>query len=129
MYKFKTNDIVYIKYYLPFDYELGMIIEFDNAKNMYKMIHFLDNCDPKSFWKWCYVKEEDIEFARKIIDVNLYQNIFDKNVKLTKNNYLELYTEEYELAKQVYENKITKDDYYTKIQSLYSFENDSYKNK
>lgn len=117
--KFKYGDIVYIKCYLQFDYELGKIICYNNEREMYVMIHFLDNLDPESFWRWCYVREDDIDFANKIMDIEPYENCFKSDVKLNLSNFLELYTEEYELAKKAYEGKISDDEYYKKAGELY----------
>ena len=85
---------------------------------MYIMIHFLDNSDPESFWGWCYVKEDDIDFASKILNIKPYKDCFKKPTKLYPNKYVELYTEEYNFAKLVSERKMTKEEYYKKIWAL-----------
>ncbi len=118
-YKFKYGDIIYIKCYLPFDYELGKIISYNDSLNMYVMIHFLDNLNPESFWRWCYVRENDIDLASKITDVESYKKDFNFDVKLDSSNFLELYTDEYELAKKVYEGKLSKADYCAQVKELY----------
>lgn len=119
--KFKKGDVVYIICYINLEYELGKIVEFDETKNMYKMIHFLDNQDPESFWRWCYVKEEDIDFARKI-GLDHYKKYFNKEPMLTKFNYCELYTKEFELAKKFHDGKITRQEYLDGAVKLWELE-------
>lgn len=80
--KFRFGDIVYVKVWLPIDYDLGQIVRWQNDKQMYVMIVFGDNIDPRSHWSWCYVKEEDIDFANKLFDLSGYKNLFDSNVRL-----------------------------------------------
>ena len=70
---------------------------------MYKVIWFLDNLNPHSFWKWCYIKEEDIEFANKVIDIRPYKNSFKETPKLYPKDYVEFYNNDFYLAKKVYE--------------------------
>ena len=119
--KFKKGDIVYIICYINLEYELGQIVEFDETKNMYKMIHFLDNLDPEGFWRWCYVKEEDIDFAKNI-GLDYYKNYFKKEPMLTKSNFSELYTKEYELAQEFSKGKITRQDYFDGAIKLWELE-------
>lgn len=119
--KFKKGDVVYIICYINLEYELGKIVEFDETKNMYKIIHFLDNQDPEGFWCWCYVKEEDIDFAKNI-GLDYYKDYFKKEPTLTKSNYSELYTKEYELAQKFYEGKITRQDYFDGVIKLWELE-------
>lgn len=113
--KFNSGDIVYVKCFLPFEYELGKIVRYDIKLNMYVMIRFLDNLDPESFWSWCYVKEEDIEFASKILDIEYYEKCFNFDVRLNSTNFLELYTYEFELAKEVCEGRLTTTEWYAKV--------------
>lgn len=82
---------------------------------MYVMIHFLDNLSPESFWLRCYVKEDDIDFVNKIMDIEPYENDFKSDVKLNSSNFLEFYTEEYDFAKKAYEGKISREEYHKKI--------------
>ena len=119
--KFKKGDIVYIICYINLEYELGKIVEFDETKNMYKMIHFLDNLHPEGFWRWCYVKEEDIDFAKNI-GIDDYENYFKKEPMLTKSNFSELYTKEYELAQEFSKGKITRQDYFDGAIKLWELE-------
>lgn len=119
--KFKKGDVIYIICHINLDYDLGKIVEFDETKNMYKIIHFLDNVNPEDFWCWCYVKEEDIDFAKNIGKDN-YKEYFKKEPTLTKSNYVELYTKEYELAQKFYEGKITRQDYYDGAIKLWELE-------
>ena len=119
--KFKKGDVVYIICYINLEYELGKIVEFDETKNMYKMIHFLDNLDPEGFWRWCYVKEEDIDFAKNI-GLDYYKNYFKKEPMLTKSNFSELYTKEYELAQEFSEGKITRQDFFDGVIKLWELE-------
>ena len=119
--KFKKGDVVYIICYINLEYELGKIVEFDETKNMYKMIYFLDNLDPEGFWRWCYVKEEDIDFAKNI-GLDYYKNYFKKEPMLTKSNFSELYTKEYELAQEFSKGKITKQDYFDGAIKLWELE-------
>ena len=119
--KFKKGDIVYIICYINLEYELGKIVEFDETKNMYTMIHFLDNLDPEGFWRWCYVKEEDIDFAKNI-GLDYYKNYFKKEPMLTKSNFSELYTKEYELAQEFSKGKITRQDYFDGAIKLWELE-------
>lgn len=46
--KFKKGDFVLIRAWLPFDYELGKIIKFDEEKNMYQMFYYDEIDDPAS---------------------------------------------------------------------------------
>lgn len=110
--KFKENDIVIIKAYLPFNYETGKIFSYSKEKQMYKVIWFLDNLNPHSFWKWCYIKEEDIEFANKVIDIRPYKNSFKETPKLYPKDYVEFYNNDFYLAKKVYEGILSKEDYF-----------------
>ena len=79
---------------------------------MYKVIWFLDNLNPHSFWKWCYIKEEDIEFANKVIDIRPYKNSFKETPKLYPKDYVEFYNNDFYLAKKVYEGILSKEDYF-----------------
>jgi len=113
--KFKYGDIVYVKCYLWIDYLLGKIIRFDDKINMYVMIEFLETSDPESFWAWCYVKEDDIDFANKIINTTGYEKCFNFDVRLYPRKFDELYTEEYRWAKMVSEGKLSRQEYYMKV--------------
>lgn len=118
--QFKKGDIVYIIAYIDIDYEFGKIVRFDEEKNMYVMIRFLDVLTPESCWCWCYVREEDIDYAEKVLEgANDYKKYFAKDVKLWPRDYLELYTEEYGYAKLVREGKIELQEYYDKARGLY----------
>lgn len=121
--KFKKGDIVYVIAYIDIDYSLGKIVRFDEEKNMYVMIQFLDILDPESFWCWSYVKEEDIDYAEKVLKgADSYKKYFAKDMKLWPRDYLELYTEEYGYAKLFHEGKIERQEYYDKVDELYSKE-------
>lgn len=110
--KFKENDIVVIKAYLPFNYEIGKIIKFSKENRMYVMIWFLDNLNPTAFWKWCYIKEEDIESADKHIDVEIYNNYFLDTPILYKKDFIEIYNDDFYLAKKVYDCELSIEDYF-----------------
>ncbi|MPN05304.1 hypothetical protein SDC9_152554 [bioreactor metagenome] len=120
--KYKFGDIVYIKAYLAFDYELGQIVGFNNDKNVYTMIHFLDNGDPRSFYKWCFIKEEDIELFSKVTSIdNVYDKhgpFFDKDIELKDSEYQNIYTDEYFLAEKVTNGIISEKEYFEKIKRL-----------
>lgn len=79
---------------------------------MYKVIWFLDNLNPHSFQKWCYIKEEDIEFANKVIDIRPCENSFKETPKLYPKDYIECYNNDFYLAKKVYEGISSKEDYF-----------------
>lgn len=110
-YKFKKDDIVYVKIRLGSEFEVGKIFSFDEKENAYIMILFWDY-DPKSFRGWCYVKEEDINFVSK--NDNIPDYIFEDLKedmcvvpKLTSSNFIELYDEVYEAFKKLNEGKIS----------------------
>lgn len=118
--KFKYNDIVYVKALIAFDYDLGKIIKFDEERGMYLMIHILDNQSPHSFWCWCYVKEEDIEFAENVLgDVTFYQHCFEEPIKLDKKDFYEFYNENFLLYKSLYNGEITKEKLFKELDRLF----------
>lgn len=88
---------------------------------MYVMIEFIDNLIPESRWCWCYVREEDIDFAEKVAKGadEEYKNDFAKDMKLRPRDYLELYTEEYGNARLVHEGKMDRQEYCDKARELY----------
>lgn len=120
--KFKKGDFVYSKVWYIFDYEIGKIVRFDNERDMYVVIMYLETIDPESFWRWSYIKEEDLEFGSLIFEsetCDFYRNCFTKDVELNDNNYVEFYNKYYFLAKKVYNGLITKEEYYKEIMPLF----------
>lgn len=61
--KFKKGDFVYSKVWYIFDYEIGKIVRFDNERDMYVVIMYLETIDPESFWKWSYIKKRTLNLA------------------------------------------------------------------
>lgn len=121
VHKFKFGDIFYIKAFIKWDYELGQIMRFDEEKGMYVVIRFLDNLDPHRFWCWCYIKEDEIEFASTIFDDDSYHNdLFPEDTNLTEKEYLELYDEDYDLYLKLMKHEITDEEFSKGYQKLHN---------
>ncbi len=112
--KFKKGDLIYIKVHSPYTEEFGKIVEWNEEKQMYVLIHFLDNVDPEEFWRWCYVKEEDIDLMSNIDDEleEAYKRFFKDPVELYEEDFDELYTEEYYLQEKYCKGLISIEEYF-----------------
>ena len=112
--KFKFGDNVYIKAFIKFGPAFAQIFKYDEEKQMYIIIQYDALC-PTSSWWWSYAKEEDIELLGKVEGKdNPYDRkkpIFPADTRLDSDNYGELYTEEYYLAKKATDGEITFEEY------------------
>lgn len=124
MHRFKFGDIIYLKAFINWDYELGQIMRYDEEKGMYVVIRYLDNLDPFKFWRWCYIKEDEMDFASKVLgdisDTSYCKQLFPENIKLTSKDYLELYDEEYDLYVKLMRDEITTEEFYRRYRELHS---------
>lgn len=118
--KFKKGDFVLIRAWLPFDYELGKIIKFDEEKNMYQMFYYDEIDDPASLVFWTYMKEDDLVLAEEVLRRPYSDMFINEDIEFSEETYANCYNAYYFLAKKVYDGEISKAEYYDAVDRLWA---------
>lgn len=114
--KFAFGDYIALKIYENFGGEYGQILRFDESKQMYIVILFLDKLGPLDFYRWSYVKEEDM-VKTDIYDSYSKQPLFNRDVDLNACGYHETYNSTYFIVKRFHDGEITLEECYKLIDS------------